>query len=231
MSELSLARYRACLRCCLTKPQTSEFFHKNHKRNRWNTWCKVCARLYSAEYRKKNHAKLKRQKQEYRDANRELVLEQKRQSYLRNRESVLAKQAATTARRRQRYKENAEKERERSRKWAEANPEKVKQAAREWRERNPERYAIDRARRRARKASVEQEPYSAGDVSDLWHQQAGCCYYCAAPVFATYHVDHKQPLSRGGADRLDNLCVACPFCNMSKKDKTEQEFNDYRKDN
>jgi 5-methylcytosine-specific restriction endonuclease McrA len=40
----------------------------------------------------------------------------------------------------------------------------------------------------------------------------------------SYHVDHKQPVSRGGSNWPENLAVTCPTCNLRKSDKTEAEF-------
>jgi 5-methylcytosine-specific restriction endonuclease McrA len=49
------------------------------------------------------------------------------------------------------------------------------------------------------------------------------CFYCGdhAP---DGQADHALPLSRGGADALDNLVWACPSCNASKGDKTVDEW-------
>jgi hypothetical protein len=37
---------------------------------------------------------------------------------------------------------------------------------------------------------------------------------------ATFHVEHVIPQSDGGADSLDNLCLACPSCNLHKSNLT-----------
>ena len=37
---------------------------------------------------------------------------------------------------------------------------------------------------------------------------------------ATFHVEHVVPQSEGGADSLDNLCLACPSCNLHKSNRT-----------
>ena len=49
------------------------------------------------------------------------------------------------------------------------------------------------------------------------------CRYCGEFVLDG-HVDHIIPVSRGGVDDLDNLVWACPECNMSKGDKTLEEW-------
>ncbi len=37
-------------------------------------------------------------------------------------------------------------------------------------------------------------------------------------------MDHMVPLSRGGLHCWTNVCLACPPCNLSKHDKTAEEF-------
>ena len=51
------------------------------------------------------------------------------------------------------------------------------------------------------------------------------CYYCGVTTIpSAREVDHKQPLSRGGTHRLENLAVCCPACNGRKYNRTEEEF-------
>jgi len=60
---------------------------------------------------------------------------------------------------------------------------------------------------------------------NLWHAQGGLCYYCVVPVpLRKTHLEHKHPVSRGGSDHEDNLCVSCEPCNLAKGNKTVEEF-------
>lgn len=65
--------------------------------------------------------------------------------------------------------------------------------------------------------------YIASDVEVLLVDQHGLCAYCGQPL-KSYHVDHIQPLSRGGGNGADNICLACPSCNSSKGNKTLLEW-------
>jgi len=46
------------------------------------------------------------------------------------------------------------------------------------------------------------------------------CEYCrlpqAAAPFLTFHVEHIQASQHVHDDSLDNLCLACPHCNLNK---------------
>lgn len=58
---------------------------------------------------------------------------------------------------------------------------------------------------------------------------AKCCYYCHGEMIGrAKSLDHKTPLSRGGAHSITNVVVACKTCNFSKGSKTEAEFLEYR---
>lgn len=49
------------------------------------------------------------------------------------------------------------------------------------------------------------------------------CTYCG-DAESDLHCDHVHPLSRGGKSVLDNLTTACAFCNISKGNKTPEEW-------
>lgn len=50
---------------------------------------------------------------------------------------------------------------------------------------------------------------------------ARCCEYCRrqqtdSPLI-TFHVEHILPRKHGGSDRMENLALACPECNLHKR--------------
>jgi hypothetical protein len=50
------------------------------------------------------------------------------------------------------------------------------------------------------------------------------CEYCRTPrsiTAQTFHTDHIIPTARGGETALNNLCYACPNCNLHKQDRVE----------
>jgi len=95
----------------------------------------------------------------------------------------------------------------------------IQSLVQEWRAAHPERLRahnrISRQRRRARAKTAEGR-YTSDDLAALYQAQAGLCAYCGLSLPATYHVDHKMPLVRGGTHWPDNLCLACERCNKRK---------------
>jgi 5-methylcytosine-specific restriction endonuclease McrA len=47
------------------------------------------------------------------------------------------------------------------------------------------------------------------------------CFYCGSPADTA---DHVVPVSRGGADRYDNVLPACRECNTAKGTRELLEF-------
>lgn len=50
------------------------------------------------------------------------------------------------------------------------------------------------------------------------------CEYCLshqAYVMGTLQIEHWWPISRGGTDEAENLCLACELCNQAKWAKTD----------
>lgn len=66
-------------------------------------------------------------------------------------------------------------------------------------------------------------------ISQLKASPETKCFYCGVPLFGNaIHIDHIVPLSKGGAHCVSNLCASCPPCNLSKNDKTVDEWNQWK---
>lgn len=49
------------------------------------------------------------------------------------------------------------------------------------------------------------------------------CVYCGCEE-GPFHIDHITPVSRGGSCDVSNLALACAPCNISKRDRTPEEW-------
>ena len=200
MSEVSVTPIRVCSRCGVTKPLTPQFYHrKNVGRETWKFQfqCKVCRNLGNKDY----HAKDPERQQRYYRNTIDLRRAYNRAYYEANRERIQAQVAA----------------------YREANAEKTRAAVRRWNRQNKEAKGEHHRRRRANTVAAE-GTHSAAEVWTLAEAQEWLCAYCETPLFGEYHVDHMQPLSRGGSDDWSNLAISCAKCNLSKGNKTAEEF-------
>jgi 5-methylcytosine-specific restriction endonuclease McrA len=138
-----------------------------------------------------------------------------------------------------RTKRWAEKNRERrcaiSREWKQRNRDHSRNLTREWRKRNPEagklwhvnnreQSRINVRNRYARKMSAPGSHTSA-DLAAILKAQSYRCAYCRSDLRkAKRHVDHIQPLARGGSNGRANLQYLCAPCNFAKGARDPVEF-------
>ena len=82
---------------------------------------------------------------------------------------------------------------------------------------------------RHKKIGTDRDHIPNADQIKIWldKQMPFKCYYSGVEVnIFKCHVDHKQPLNRGGDSGLDNLCITDPKINSAKGQMTEKEFKD-----
>jgi 5-methylcytosine-specific restriction endonuclease McrA len=65
--------------------------------------------------------------------------------------------------------------------------------------------------------------------SYLLEKSERTCAYCGRGETA-FELDHIQPRSRGGSDRVSNLALSCHACNAAKGERTAAEFGHVRRE-
>ena len=78
--------------------------------------------------------------------------------------------------------------------------------------------------KRANKVAPGQPALTAEAVRALLESSGLICMHCGVNCATGFELDHIRPLSRGGANSIDNLCVSCADCNTAKNDKTMPEY-------
>mgnify|MGYP003651778010 CR=1 FL=1 len=173
------------------------------------SYCKTCNAKRSAEYKQNNKEKIKESKKEYRQNNKEQIKESDKKHYQNNKEKINKQQKE--------YKQkNKEKINKRDREYKQNNPHKVREASR---------------RRRALKKGNTHKPYTEDQVLKLYGKD---CHICKKPINLSanrsagapgwqqgLHIDHVVPLSKGGADTIDNVKPAHGLCNLQKNDSID----------
>lgn len=131
------------------------------------------------------------------------------------------------------YKDNKEKAKKRISAWQKSERGKrIRTRAREKHKRLHKDYwrakiRADRSTRRAREIGAG--PLFTSSVllveeENLLRYGVFTCEYCQQEIKEIYHLDHKLPLSRGGTNITENLCISCPACNLEKGNKTYDEY-------
>ncbi len=93
---------------------------------------------------------------------------------------------------------------------------------------NPEMAAARRERYKARLVAAD-GAYLPADITRIRKELKDNCYYCDTSLRGAGEVDHKTPLSRGGTNYPENVTLACRECNKDKRDKTAEEFIEWRR--
>lgn len=234
-------------------PATTEYFHRNKATDdELHRCCKCCRQIESLQRYVTHKTEIKASAKKYTEehseerkvyqaiyyqANRsrvdavtrswvELHPERRKQitlaSYHKNKDKPRNK-CYRQAYERQRPK-RLQKQSKRANNWRKENPEKARARDRRMYLKHRERY-IAKAHRRRISELTAQGAHTASDLKLLYQSQKGLCWWCSKPVAQKYHVDHRIPLSRGGTNAPENLCIACPSCNLSKGAKLPQEWN------
>jgi len=205
---------RKCKRCGNEFPITPEHWYKDKKaRFGLGYCCKSCARQKANDWMIEN-----------RERNKETC-----RNWYANNKTAIAEYRL----------ENAEHIAESKRQWRKDNPDKVKKhksdsqkrnrasanvRSKRFRERHPDKLRMwTRVGQHRRRHAVG--TFTAQDVELLHRSQRGKCWWCGKPLTNGYHIDHRIPLARGGSNAPENLCLACPSCNMSKGAKLPHEWN------
>lgn len=154
-------------------------------------------------YREQNPETFRETQRRYREANRDVVLERTRKW-----------REANAEHRRAYYEANREKILARGAVWRDENRERLNELSREWQRNNPDRARIHKANRRARELDAYVEDV---DRRVVWLRDGGVCGICGeAADRDDWHLDHVQPLARGGLHCYENVQVTHPACNQRK---------------
>lgn len=189
---ISMQEFKCCCKC--SRLLSFDAFAKDKtKKDGRHTKCKECVKAYKAE----RHSEISAQRKEYRAQNADVIRDYMvayRKAYRqKNREALMSKAIE----------------------WAKSNPERRKQIAKASRARNLEvSRSITRRRRAISRGCTG--THTKQDIDALLKLQGWKCACCKASLKAGYHVDHIDPISKGGSNDRLNLQILCPTCNTSK---------------
>lgn len=238
---------KLCTTCKCDKP-LFEFSKNASAKDGLQSRCKPCARAGTADYARRNAEKVRANKAEFRNQPEN---KEKMRAYLaeyceRNAEKLKAAKAAN-------YQANKAKRNAASKAYAERNKELVSEQGRARYEANRERLKAAAAARYAengeeirakqiarhaarpeRRRAVDQRmrakrmsapgSHTAADIKALMKLQRGLCVGCRCDIRVDFHVDHIEPLAKGGSNDRTNLQLLCPTCNRSKHARSPVEF-------
>lgn len=191
-------------------PATLDYFRKDERlKSKLRSNCLECER----RYREDNAEQMREYQRRYYKERREAILLRTRQNYFNRRTQYNEYQ-------RQYYQSHKQEKAEWGRRYRASHADKIRKRHKIYRATHR-----DTDRRRARSASAI-GTHTVADIAVLLRSQKLQCWWCGEKLGKVYHIDHRVPLSRGGTDAPENLCITCPTCNLSKNNKLPQEWSD-----
>jgi 5-methylcytosine-specific restriction endonuclease McrA len=211
---------KACTKCLVEKSFDS--YHKQiASKDGYKSECKPCIKARRIVYEAENRETIAAKRAARYLKNADKILKQKAAYYKENIDALSIKMAAY-------YRENADKIASRKANYRLLNADKLSAARAASRVEYPDREREHARRRRARKLDNGVEYYTESQVLELYGTD---CYLCNGPIDLeaarragqegwqfSLHVDHVQPLSKGGPDSLANVRPAHGLCNLKKHD-------------
>lgn len=165
----------------------------------------------------------------------------RRDYYQRNAEQLKAKRKVyyqahrerASARFKEWRKRNSEYNHQRQQRYYANNLESLKEKYRKWIQAHPGYRAVREHERRSRKKMIA-GTHTWAQIQALLKRQKYKCYYCSDKFEKrngkyVYQIEHTFPLSRviGSnipANDISYIVLACPHCNLSKKDRFPWEW-------
>lgn len=100
--------------------------------------------------------------------------------------------------------------------WREKNNGYHLRYHRDWRADNRIQWRALSAKSRAKRMGKISVGSTSAEVKAWTDAQKKVCYWCGKRCARNFHVDHYQPLAKGGAHSIGNLVISCQPCNNRK---------------
>ncbi len=96
-----------------------------------------------------------------------------------------------------------------------------------WYRRRAPHYRFNEAARGANRTARKYKTVgvvTGSELQALWQEDSKCRYCGIGLAWREWTVDHAVPFSRGGANTIDNIVIACQSCNSRKATGTPHEY-------
>jgi len=219
---------KTCSKCKNTK-ELLNFPKRKDSLDGYRGQCYPCINAIKKDYISKNKEHFTKKRKEWETENKETLKKAKKEYYIANKEHILKRiKLHQSEHREEKITYLVEYRKNHKQLIAQKRKKKYLENRENYLISNRERLRISTLKRRAIKKSTEDGTVNRESLSALKIKQNYKCYYCKEKLdFSSKngtHLDHVQPLSKGGVHTLDNVVWSCRGCNLSKGAKNPIQF-------
>lgn len=184
-------------------PATIEYFCNDKKtKDGFRCYCRYCHRKVGNEWTNNNPEKSRSVSKKSYEKNKEKNQRRSLNYYHDNKQDRLGYNRVYR-------QENTPKETNRNKKYRRTHPE----------------ITANKSRNRRARKNGNGGSHTVDDIINQLKSQKHRCYWCNKNLQTRkYHVDHVIPLSKGGKNDPSNIVISCPICNLTKGDKTLEQW-------
>lgn len=199
---------KVCTKCGIEK-SLDDFGKKTASNDGHETRCKMCIRERDIKYRRDNREKVAERKLKYYQNNKEKVAQYHTKYNQENKEKIARYHAEY-------YRKNKGKKLRSAAMWRKSNITRSLEWRQKYYKNNKNDFFVRNASRRTTK--FRQTSYHI-DLAAIYLYYAACNETNDILGDTFFHVDHIQPLSRGGLHHEDNLQILEASLNLQKGSK------------
>lgn len=203
---------KQCTKCKEIKT-IDNFISKRKHSNGHTKICKIC-RDKDLEYYLSKREEKKKYKKEYYENNRGNVKENIKEYRLNNKEHIKKVRAEY-------YQKNKEKTLKERQEYYQKNKEQVKKRTAKY-AKTDKGIAIRRNVWHKR-TMLHRETDITTEYLKNKLDKSVICYYCFK-ILDEKHIDHFNPVAKGGKHTKNNIVICCPTCNLTKSAKDPIKF-------
>lgn len=198
--------------CC---NECKELLKFSKNKNRKDGLCNVCKEC-TAIYRKNNAESISKQRKEFRETNKQKISQSQKEYYNKNRDALLEQKKTYS-------KENREAKAIYQKEYFFNNKEKLSLQNKIYRETEKGKLCRKNSDHK-RRAKIKDGGIESNQLLKI-QQCAKACYWCGISLKKVkVHIDHYQPLSKGGEHTESNIVICCSACNLKKHAKDPLVF-------
>lgn len=208
---------KKCPKCGEIK-EIEEFYKNNSRKDGFSSYCKICSNENHSKYVEDNKEKLREydKKQYWKSPDKHR--ENRRKSNIVNTESIKEKREIY-------YKNNKDMILQKNHEYYNKNKAYVNLRNKKYYCNNKDKFIFKARERKNKLREVSDGSITEKSLYKIYELQKHKCAYCDCNLEESgKHLDHIIPISKGGSHTLNNVHYVCPTCNLSKNNKTEEEW-------